>query len=526
MTQLKKIITIVLSILLYNLSFAQESTLNEELSKLSQTLFYINNYYLDTVNNQKLTEEAIKSMLLTLDPHSSYVSAKDVKAMNEPLVGNFEGVGIEFSIIRDTLSVSATVAGGPSERVGIRAGDKIIAVDNENIASIGLTNEMVFKYLRGPKGSKVVLTVKRGADNTPLIFNVERDKIPINSVDAAYEIEPGVLYVKLGRFASSSSKEILSKVLALNINPIKGFILDLRGNSGGFLSTAMEISNFFLSQGQTIVYTEGMKVKRREERANGFGFYKEAPLAVLIDENSASASEIVAGAVQDWDRAQIIGRRSFGKGLVQQMLPLPDGSQLRLTIARYHTPSGRVIQSPYIEGQTQEYYKSFADRFKRGESFSQDSIHFSDSLKYRTLKKGRVVYGGGGIMPDVFIPADTTYYTEYYAQLLRKSILTDFINDYGDKNREQFKSKYKSIESFIENFNISQEFTDNLVKFASTKGVEQNSEEFERSRPQIELQIKALIARSLFGLDGYYKVVNNREEPFIKAALNYFYSFD
>lgn len=499
--------------------FGQTEEIGRHVSKFSQLLFYINNYYLDSLDNEKLTEEAVKRVLQQLDPHSSYVSAKDVKAINEPLEGNFEGVGIEFSIVRDTLTVANTISGGPSEKVGLRTGDKIVSIDNKNIASVGITNDMVFKFLRGPKGTKVNLSVLRRGATDLLNFEVVRDKIPINSVDAAYEVTPGVIYVKLSRFAQNSAQEIINALIEMKVGVIRGFILDLRGNSGGFLGTSLEISNFFLESGQTIVYTEGLRMPTMTERAKGTGFYRRGPLAVLIDENSASASEIVAGAIQDWDRGVVIGRKSFGKGLVQQMLPLNDGSQLRLTVARYHTPSGRVIQSPYEAGASDKYYKAILERYQRGESFNRDSIHFPDSLKYKTLKNGRTVYGGGGIMPDIFIPADTSYYTDFYGNLLRRGIVTDFMNDFTDTKRESMREKYKDFDSFFRGFTIDKTLMDNLLAFAAQKGVVPKEDELIRSKGEIEMFMKALAARSLFGTNGYFRVINSSNDPVFNKAL-------
>lgn len=519
------LLTLIVSVLtiIPTRSFAQGNVkaeeLNKYIAKYGQVLFYLNNYYLDTLNNNNVTDEAIKSLISTLDPHSSYISAKDVKAMNEPLEGNFDGVGIEFAIIRDTLTVASPISGGPSERVGIRAGDKIVEIDGDKVASVGLTNDMVFKYLRGPKGTKVKLNIARRGVNELLVFDVIRDKIPINSVDATYEAAPGVVYVKLSRFAANSAQEIITSILDLDMGHIKGFILDLRGNSGGFLGTAMEVSNFFLEAGQTIVYTEGMKVPKMVDRAKGTGFYKKGYLAVLVDENSASASEIVAGAVQDWDRGTIIGRKTFGKGLVQQMLPLNDGAQLRLTIARYHTPSGRVIQSPYEAGSSQMYYKAIIDRYERGESFNRDSIHFPDSLKYKTLVKGRTVYGGGGIMPDIFIPADTTFYSQYYAQLIRKGIILDFMNDFTDKNRKSLKAKYDSFDSFNSDFIIETSLKESLIKYAQERELKYNIDEYERSSAEIESYMKALVARSIFGTTAYFRIINGANDKIFERAL-------
>ena len=488
-------------------------------SKFGQVLFYINNFYLDTPDNERMTEEALKAMLQQLDPHSSYVAAKDVQSMNEPLQGNFEGIGIEFAMIRDTLTVVSPVSGGPSERVGIRAGDKIVAVGGENIASVSLTTEKVYGYLRGPKGSKIMLSVIRKGVSEPLLFELERDKIPINSVDTAYEVETGIAYVKLSRFAMKSAEEIIASLMELDIKDLNGLILDLRGNSGGFLGSAIEIANFFLSSGQTIVYTEGAKVPSMREKANGVGFYKRGDLVVLIDEGSASASEIVAGAVQDWDRGTIIGRRSFGKGLVQQMFPLSDGSELRLTIARYHTPSGRVIQSPYEAGNTEKYYKALYDRYENGELFSADSIHFPDSLKYKTLIEGRTVYGGGGIMPDIFIPADTTSYTDYYGALIRRGIILDFMNDMSDANRDEWKVKYENFESFDKDFIVDDKMLDSLAAFAEGRGLSPNAQEMEMSKKEIIVYMRALAARGVFGLTGYFKVVNSSDDPCFEKAM-------
>lgn len=368
-------------------AFAQRGVVQNEnkdispfVTKMGQTYYYLNNYYLDTVNFNGLTDKVLINIIKELDPHSAYISAKDVKAMNEPLEGNFDGVGVEFALINDTLTVQATVPGGPSEKVGIKAGDKIIKVDGETISGTELTIPRVHKYLRGPKGSKVVISVQRKGEKGLMDFIVTRDKIPLTSVDAYYQIEPGIMYLRLSRFAATSYKEMMTALHEMKSKP-NGIILDLRGNSGGYLIAALQIANEFLDKGELILYTEGRTVQRMDEYATGGGLLKDVPVAILIDENSASASEIVSGAIQDWDRGTIIGRRSFGKGLVQQQLPLSDGSQLRLTVARYHTPSGRVIQSHYEQGKTEEYYKQLVNRFVRGEQYSKDSIQFPDSLK-------------------------------------------------------------------------------------------------------------------------------------------------
>lgn len=487
-----------------------------EVSKIGQTLYNIDKYYLDTINFPNMTEEIVKMIIEKLDPHSAYISAKDVAAMNEPLVGNFNGIGVEFALINDTLTIQATVPGGPSEKVGIKAGDKIIAVDGETISGTNLTIERVHGYLRGPKGSKVAVSVLRRGEPELLDFVITRDKIPLNSVDASYEFEPGYIYVKLSRFAATSYQEIMKAILAID-GPRKGIVLDLRGNGGGYLVAALQIANEFLGKGELLLYTEGRKVQRMSEYANGRGLLQNTPVVVLIDENSASASEIVSGALQDWDRGIIIGRRSFGKGLVQQQFNLLDGSQLRLTIARYHTPSGRVIQSPYEQGKAEDYYKAFYERYAKGETFSRDSIQLPDSLKYRTLRLGRTVYGGGGIMPDIFIPADTSHYTPFYGEIVRKGLITDFINSYVDNNRPQLARKYKSAEDFEKSFVVTDKFFNEFLAYCKEKGVEPKENEIEISGPELKKYLKGFVLRNLFDFNSYLRYLNRDDREILKA---------
>ena len=523
----KLLATLVASILftvIPNISSAQfgivdpkEQQLEEAVGKVGQTLFNINKYYLDTVNFKGISEELVKSIIAKLDPHSSYISAEDVKAMNEPLEGNFDGIGVEFALINDTLTIQATVPGGPSEKVGIKAGDKIVKVDGEIIAGTGLTIERVHKYLRGPKGTKVAVeVVRKGSDAQNIDFVITRDKIPLNSVDAAYEIEPGILYIKLSRFAATSYQEIMKFILT-HQGERNGLILDLRGNGGGYLLAALQIANEFLDQGQLMLYTEGRTVRRMSEYANGRGLLTDIPVVVLIDENSASASEIVSGAIQDWDRGTIVGRRSFGKGLVQQQFDLFDGSQLRLTVARYHTPSGRVIQSPYEQGKAEDYYKAFYDRYEKGETFSKDSIHFPDSLKFKTLRLGRTVYGGGGIMPDLFIPADTSHYTPFFGEIVRKGLLADFVNSYVDNNREQLQKRYKTSSQFIDSFDVTPKLFDQFLALCKSKGVEPVGQALEISGPELKKYIKAYIIRNLFDFNEYIRFLNTDDTEVEKA---------
>lgn len=504
-------------------SFAQRGALVQQgqrdiapyVSKLGQTYYYLQNLYLDTVNFNKLTDKALINIIKELDPHSAYISVDEVKAMNEPLEGNFDGIGVEFALINDTLTIQATIPGGPSEKVGIRAGDKIIRVDGVQASGTGLTIEKVHKFLRGPKGSRVNVGILRKGEEKLMDFVITRDKIPLNSLDAYYEVEPGIIYLHLSRFAATSYKEIMDALSGFK-NP-KGIILDLRGNSGGFLIAALQIANEFLNKGDLILYTEGRTAPRMEEYANGSGSLKNVPVAVLIDENSASASEIVSGAIQDWDRGTIIGRRSFGKGLVQQQLPLQDGSQLRLTIARYHTPSGRVIQSPYQQGKTEEYYKQLIDRFTRGEQYSRDSIHFPDSLKYKTLRLGRTVYGGGGIMPDIFIPQDTSFYTPFYGQILRKGLLTDYVNEYVDQNRARLTARYKSAGQFEKSFVVTDKIFGDFLAYCKQKGVEPKENQLEVSAPELKKYFKGLVLRSLYGLSSYFEYINKEDAETLKA---------
>ncbi len=490
---------------------------NLQANKVGQTLFYINRLYLDTANLERITDQALVTIMKELDPHSSYISKKDIKAMNEPLQGNFDGIGVEFALINDTLTINSTIPGGPSEKVGIRAGDKIIEVDGEVISGTGLTIERVHRYLRGPKGTKVLVSVKRRGVENPIEFVITRDKIPLNSVDSYYVLDKDIVYLRLTRFAATSYKEIMDAISSLEVKP-KGIVLDFRGNPGGFLLAAIQIANEFLEKGQLIVYTEGRTMKRMDEFANGDGTLKGVPVAILIDENSASASEIVSGAIQDWDRGMIIGRRSFGKGLVQQQIPLQDGSALRLTVARYHTPSGRVIQSPYEEGKKEEYYNKLLERYNRGENFNRDSIHFADSLVYKTLVQGRTVYGGGGIMPDIFIAQDTTHYTPFYGEILRKGLLTDYMNDYSDKHREDILKKYPSFKQFVKKFEVSDKEIADFLAYCASKDVEPKEGDMDISGHEIRRYFKGLIIRSVYSFNNFIEFIN-REDPEVLKAI-------
>ena len=493
--------------------------LGSQINKVGQTLFYLHNYYLDTVDVSKLVDQVIAKTILELDPHSAYIPAKDVQAANEPLDGNFEGIGVEFSIIMDTLVVVAPVAGGPSESVGVYAADRIVAVNDTVVAGIGLTNERVFSLLRGPKGTKVNLTVVRKGAKEPLHFQVIRDKIPINSLDAVFEALPDIAYLRLTRFTLTSMTEFIDAISTKFKRKPQGVILDLRGNPGGYMHIAQMIAEQFLEKGKLMVYTEGAHMPRMEEAASGLGFFIQTPVVLLLDEGSASASEVVAGALQDWDRAIVIGRRSFGKGLVQHPLPLSDGSQIRLTVGRYHTPTGRVIQTPYIQGDKEGYYQNTVDRYLRGELFSKDSIHFMESLSYQTLVTKRTVYGGGGIMPDIFVPHDTTGYSPYWSQMIRKGIVVEFMNRYIDGVRETLSKQYKQFSAFKSNYQVPDAAVEEMIAFAQTKGLPRDDEGLRVSLPLMRIQMKALIARTLFDSSAYVQIIYEWKDPAYQKAL-------
>ena len=484
--------------------------------KLATTLYLIENYYVDTTNLDKVTEDAIIAALKELDPHSAYISKKDVEKANEPLVGSFEGIGVTYQLIRDTITVISPTAGGPSEKVGIMAGDQIIKIEGENAFGKKIDNEYVQKRLRGKKGTKVTVSVKRGNDPELLDFEIIRDKIPLNSINAAYMLDNHIGYIKLDRFAQESAHEFKEAFTKLQTQGMVSLILDLRGNTGGYLNTAIELVDQFLTEDKLIVFTEGLRSPRQEWRSTKAGLYTTGKIVVLIDEGSASASEILSGAIQDHDRGLVIGRRSFGKGLVQRPFNLPDGAQIRLTTSRYHTPSGRCIQRPYEKG-VEDYAKEMTKRLEHGEYYHADSIHFPDSLKYKT-DGGRTVYGGGGIMPDLFIPVDTAYNSKLYTNLVRKGALNRFTTDYGLKHRDEIKAQYGDFEHFNKNFNVGKDIVNGLKKAAEEAKVEWNDEQFARSEKFLLLQMKALIARNVWETQQYYQVMAFTD-PGIQKAL-------
>lgn len=494
--------------------FAQKDI---EARKLQLALYAISNLYVDSTSQTKLVEDAITGMLENLDPHSTYTNPEETKEMTEPLAGNFDGIGIQFNMLTDTVYVIQVVSGGPSEKVGLMAGDRIVEVNDTVIAGVKMSTPEVMKRLRGPKGSEVHVKVKRGEEPQLLDFTITRGKVPVYSIDAVYMADKETGYIKLNRFAASSTKEFKEALSSLSKKGMTQLILDLQGNGGGYLNVPIELADEFLSRGKIIVYTEGNKQKRQDALSTAAGSFEKGRLVILVDEASASASEILSGAIQDWDRGVIIGRRTFGKGLVQRPLPLPDGSMIRLTVARYYTPTGRCIQKPYEKGKGDEYAHDLISRYNRGELMSADSIHFPDSLKAQTLAKGRTVYGGGGIMPDVFVPIDTTFYSDYHRTLVSKGLVNRVAMNYLDKHREELNKKYKKILTYKEIFIVPESLMDELLAMAEEKKISFKEEEYNRSLPLIQLQIKALIARDLFDMTEYFYIINDANRTYQEA---------
>ena len=497
------------------IDFGPESALR----KLQMAEVAINNYYVDSVDESKLVEDAIRGMLEKLDPHSSYTNAKETKSLNEPLQGDFEGIGVQFNIVDDTLVVMQPTTGGPSEKVGILAGDRIIAVNDIAIAGVKMDRSDIVRRLRGKRGTKVTLTVIRRGVDKPLSFIVKRAKIPVLSVDAAYMIRPGIGFVRLENFGEKTHEEMMCAIDSLKKLGMTDLILDLQDNGGGYLEAAARIANEFLSDGDMIVYTEGLHAPRREFKAFGNGRLQQGRVVVLVNEFTASAAEIVSGAIQDHDRGTIVGRRSFGKGLVQRPFGLPDGSMIRLTIAHYYTPSGRCIQKPYAKGEKEDYAQDIEKRFKHGELYSADSIHFNDSLRCYTLRKHRTVYGGGGIMPDVFVPLDTTQYTAFHRQLVARSLVINATLRYVENHREELKAEYTKFDDYMKHFEVPQAMVDSLFAEAERQKVKpRDDEERNNTLPMLRVQLKALIARDIWDMNEYYRIMNE-ENRIVRRAV-------
>lgn len=496
------------------LDFSKDSPIR----KLQIAEMAINNLYVDSVDEKKLVEDAIRGMLEKLDPHSSYSDPEEVKALTEPLQGNFEGIGVQFNMVDDTLLVIQPVSKGPSEKVGIMAGDRIVTVNDTAIAGVKMSREEIMRRLRGPKGTKVNLgIVRRGVAET-LKFTVKRDKIPVKSVDAVYMIRPGIGYIRIGNFGATTYDEFMQGLQQLKSQGMTDLVLDLQDNGGGYLEAAVKIANEFLERKDLIVYMEGRQAPRADYNAQGNGSMRQGRVFVLVNEFTASAAEIVSGAIQDHDRGTIIGRRTFGKGLVQRPIPLPDNSMIRLTIAHYYTPSGRCIQKPYTKGDLEDYALDFEKRLKHGELTNRDSIHFADSLKFYTLKKHRPVYGGGGIMPDVFVPLDTLQYTKFHRQLVLKGIVINTDLRYIDNHRDQLKSLFPTFESFRDGFQVPQQLVDDVLKEGEKQNVKpKDDDELQKTLPYLKTQLKALIARDLFDMSEYFQIINETSDIVNKA---------
>lgn len=491
-------------------------TSEEAMQKMERFLEILDAKYMDNVDEGMLVEDAIVAVLEKLDPHSVYFTEEEMKEANEPLEGNFEGVGIQFNILKDTIIVVNTISGGPSEKVGVMSGDKIVIIDGENVAGTGITNKGVTDRLRGKKGTTVDVAVQRKGLQKNLEFKITRDVIPLYSIDASYMIDPETGYIRVSKFAATTVEEFNQALTELKTEGMKDLILDLRGNGGGYMSAAVGMADEFLDEGKLIVYAEGKSYPRQNDYSTSFGTLQEGKVIVLIDEGSASASEIVTGALQDWDRALVIGRRSFGKGLVQRAFTLPDGSAMRLTVSRYYTPSGRSIQKPYDEG-LEKYHEDIANRYKEGELFSDTSISFPDSLKYYTKKANRLVYGGGGIMPDIFIPVDTSWVSDYYSEVVGKGIVNQFALTYVNNNREELNTKYKDVKSFSKGFEISDALWKEFFAYAENDSVKYDEAQFTQCENKLNTFVKASIARDLFNFEGFWYIYNSTDDAYLKA---------
>jgi peptidase, S41 family len=520
--KMKKYLTIVACFATLTLQAQLQFNLGKgsPLQKMQVAEMAIKNLYVDSVNENKLVEDAIKGMLEQLDPHSSYSSAKETKAMNESLQGSFEGIGVQFNIVKDTLLIIQTIVNGPSEKVGIMAGDRIVSVNDSAISGVKMSREDIVRRLRGPKGTLVKVGVVRPGIKDVLTFRIKRDKIPIETVDAYYLIRPGVAYIRIGSFGATTYEEFMQALMKLQVKGATDLILDLQDNGGGYLQAAVSIVNEFLQRNDLIVYTQGRNTSRQEFRAHGNGGMLTGKVFVLINEYSASAAEIVTGAIQDQDRGIVVGRRSFGKGLVQRPIEFADGSMMRLTIAHYYTPSGRCIQKPYVKGDNANYEKDLDNRFKKGEFYSADSIHLNDSLKYQTLRRKRTVYGGGGIMPDYFVPLDSTQFTHYHRQLAAKSIIINANIQYVDKHRKELKKKYPTFAEFNKKYQVPQTLINEIVAEGEKQKIKaKNQTELNNTIASIKTQLKALVARDLWHMSEYFQVMNESNHVVQKALV-------
>jgi len=514
---MKKITSLLLACIITPILFAQGFS-SQQQRKLSNALTAISNLYVDSINDKKIVENTLTTILKELDPHSSYIPKEEVDRVNEPLEGSFEGVGIQFQILDDTLLVAQTISGCPAAKVGVLPGDRIIYIGSELIAGVKIQNSDIMKRLRGPKGSEVTVKILRNGNKELMEFSIIRDKIPIYSVDATYMIGKDIGYIKINNFGSSTVEEFQKAFTTLQKKGMKSLILSLQGNGGGYLNAAISLADEFLSNDKLIVYTQGLNQPKTVANATAVGRFEAGKLIVLVDEYSASASEIVSGALQDWDRAIIVGRRSFGKGLVQRQFPLIDGSMMRLTIARYYTPTGRCIQKSYKDGN-EKYQHDLINRYNKGELLHADSIHFPDSLKYQTMNLKRTVYGGGGIMPDIFVPLDTTRFTDFHRKLVGRGIVNKVCIQYIDKNRLDLKKKYPTFDKYKSGYEVDEALMNQLLAAAQKEKekIKFDSIQYEISKPLIKLQLKALIARDLWEMNEYYQIMDADNESLLKA---------
>lgn len=517
---MKKILFAIALGMALSLSTTAQRAMPQVLQKLLNAEYAISTLYVDSVNEDKLVEDAIKGMLENLDPHSSYTDAKETKELEEPLQGEFSGVGIQFNLNKDTLYVIQTVPGGPSERVGILAGDRIIMVNDSNIAGVKMKNSDIQKLLRGKKGTNVTVKVKRAGVKELITFRITRDNIPLHSIDAQYMIDERTGYLRISRFGAKTHEEMLEAIQDLTRQGMTQLVMDLSDNGGGYLNAAIDMCNEFLDRGQLMVYTQGENSPRSEANANGWGGYKDLHMVVIVNQYSASAAEIFAGAMQDWDRAVIVGRRTFGKGLVQRPFKFEDGSMMRLTVARYYTPSGRCIQKPYARGNKQAYEKELLDRANEGEYYCLDSIQFNDTLRYTTRRNSRTIYGGGGVMPDVFVPIDTSEYSTYYRDLTAKGIISQYAIKYVDKHRKAIADRYKTVKDYDRGFTVSDEMMREFIAMGKNDSIKFDPEKYRTSEQLLKDIIKGLIARDVYGDMSAYSVVVNHRNHDLQAALD------
>jgi len=519
-----KRILFILSLVIFPVFSLPAQMFTEQTLKFGRMMALVEAFYVDSTDQEKLTEKAIIEVLKNLDPHSIYIPAKELEEINQRLEGSFEGIGIEFNVLHDSILVISPMPGGPSEKVGLWPGDRIVTIDGEMVAGIGISTNGVRERLLGDKGTVVRVGIFRRGVKGIREYEIIRDELPVNSLLASYMASDNVGYIKLSNFSLTTEEEFNDAVSVLLEKNMEHLILDLRGNTGGYLEAAIRVCDNLFKQKRLIVYLEGLKTPRQDFYTREGGNLNESKIIVLVDEGSASASEIVAGAVQDWDRGLVLGRRTFGKGLVQNAFKLGDGSAVRLTIARYYTPTGRLIQRPYEEG-VDKYMTDFYSRFTNGELVSADSINFPDSLKYKTIINNRLVYGGGGIMPDIFVPIDTSEYSDYYRDLINKNVITQFSLDFADVNRKMIINKYRSFKDYFDKFSLRDSDMESLISLGNEMGVEHVRDEYLLSENQIRTIIKGLIARDIWDMSEYYQVVNY-DDPVIDKALEMMDNYD